>query len=214
MKKIFYLVYTVAVSNIFVGCYSNSLVQSANTLNPKQSAITASFETSRKDPETNVYDLPNFGVRYGIADGVELQTKSNLSSYVELGSKFRLLDETKPYQMAVGFNVGLVRVPNLFHENESDNTEILITEKVLTVPIYLSKKINNFTIFGGSKIGYAVESKEALVTANLGLAYLLPKTKHHLFIEVYNVQSPKSLNTSYNNLNRYGMSIGVSLNAF
>lgn len=214
MKKSFYFTYILFGASLLAGCYSHSLVQSANVLKPNQSVIIASFETSQKNSEHQVYDLPNFGLRYGIANRIELQSKSNLSSYFELGSKFELLDQSHPYQMAIGLNFGLVRVPNLFHDNENLNSETLINEKLFCVPLYISKKINQFTLFGGAKIGYAVESNDALATANLGLAYALPKTKHTVFVEAYNVQSPKSLNANYNQINRYGLSIGVSLNAF
>ncbi len=214
MKKSFYFTYILFGASLLASCYSHSLVQSATVLKPNQSAITAAFETSQKNSEHQVYDLPNFGLRYGVANRIELQTKSNLSSFIEIGSKFGLLDQSHPYQMAVGLNLGLIRVPNLFHENDDLNSETLINEKLITVPLYLSKKFNQFTLFGGAKIGYAIESKDALATANLGLAYALPKTKHTVFIEAYNVQSPKSLNANYDQINRYGLSIGVSLNAF
>jgi len=214
MKKSIYFTYILLGITILTSCYSNSLVQSANVLKPKQTAITAAFETSTKNSEYQVYDLPNFGIRFGVVEGLELQTKSNLSSFVELGGKYKILDQSHPYQIAVGLNFGLIRVPNQFNEIEDKNSDMLITEKVITAPIYLSKKINQFTIFGGTKLGYAVESNDMLATANLGLAYKLPNTNHTVFCEVYNVQSPKSLNANYNQINRYGLSIGVSLNAF
>lgn len=214
MKKSFYFTYLLFGASALTSCYSNSLVQSASVLKPKQTAITAAFETSKKNSEYQVYDLPNFGLRVGVVEGLELQAKSNLASFVELGGKFKIIDDSHPYQIAMGLNFGLVRVPYEFQNVENTTTDLLINEKVIFAPIYISKKINQFTIFGGTKLGYAVESNDMLATGNLGLAYKLPNTKHTLFFEVYNVQSPKSLNANYNQINRYGLSIGVSLNAF
>lgn len=198
----------------FTSCYTNSLVQSAKTLNPLQAAVNVAFESNQSQLQNKVVSLPHFGVRMGVLNGLELQTRSNLSSYVDMGAKFRLAGENSIYQSAVGLNLGVIRVPNTFRTEESENSEILITEKLIYVPVYLSKSIFNFTIFGGSKLGYAIEAKEAYLTANLGLAYKLPNTKHHVFVEGYNIQSPKSLNATFENHNRLGFTIGVSLNAF
>lgn len=199
---------------LFTSCYTNSLVQSAKTLNPLQAAVNVAFESNQSQLQNKIVSLPHFGVRMGVLNGAEIQGRSNFSSYLDIATKFRLAGENAPFQSAVGLNFGMVKVPNTFHNTESDNSEILITEKLIYVPVYLSKSIFNFTIFGGSKIGYAVEAKEAYLTANLGLAYKLPNTKHHVFVEGYNIQSPKSLNATFENHNRLGFTIGVSLNAF
>lgn len=179
--------------------------QSANVLKPGKVSFTISEETTNRTI-SKAFVGTSFGLRVGILNGLEIQGRTNLATF-DAALKWRINHENSNFKIASGLIYG--RADAL---TSSDYINTITSDKILSIPLYLSKDFNKFTVFGGTKFGYAFKTHDPMVSANLGLAYKF-KNKS-VFIETYAAQIPQYLVLPVEGAYRTGISMGICFGGF